>query len=35
MQKRFVRRHRLVKKDPAAEMSEPVKPIDIGWIRRA
>jgi hypothetical protein len=27
MVKRFVRRHRLQKKDPAAAMSEPVKPI--------
>jgi hypothetical protein len=31
MQKRFVRRHRLVKKDPNAEMSEPVKPIEY-WV---
>jgi len=31
MQKRFVRRHRLVKKDPTAEMSEPVKPIEY-WV---
>ncbi|MBD3415210.1 MAG: DUF5117 domain-containing protein [Candidatus Aminicenantes bacterium] len=27
MDKRFIRRHRLEKKDPSAEMSEPVKPI--------
>jgi Met-zincin/Domain of unknown function (DUF5117) len=31
MQKRFVRRHRIVKKDPSAEMSEPVKPIEY-WV---
>jgi hypothetical protein len=31
MTKRFVRRHRLVKKDPTAEMSEPVKPIEY-WV---
>ena len=31
MTKRFVRRHRLVKKDPNAEMSEPVKPIEY-WV---
>jgi hypothetical protein len=27
MIKRFIRRHRLVKQDPSAEMSDPVKPI--------
>ncbi len=27
VEKRFIYRHRLVKKDPAAELSEPVKPI--------
>jgi hypothetical protein len=31
MTKRFVRRHRIVKKDPNAEMSEPVKPIEY-WV---
>ena len=31
MTKRFVRRHRIVKKDPSAEMSEPVKPIEY-WV---
>ncbi len=31
MVKHFVRRHRLVKKDPTAEMSEPVKPIEY-WV---
>ena len=31
MQKRYVRRHRIVKKDPDAEMSEPVKPIEY-WV---
>ncbi len=31
MVKRFVRRHRLVKKDPNAEMSEAVKPIEY-WV---
>src|ERR1700722_9058606 len=31
MQKRFVRLHRLVKKDPNTEMSEPVKPIEY-WV---
>lgn len=31
MTKRFVRRHRLVKKDPNAEMSEAVKPIEY-WV---
>jgi hypothetical protein len=31
MQKRYVRRHRIVKKDPNAEMSEPVKPIEY-WV---
>jgi len=31
MTKRFIRRHRLVKKDPNAEMSEPVKPIEY-WV---
>jgi hypothetical protein len=27
IQKRYIRRHRLIKKDPAAAMSEPVQPI--------
>lgn len=31
MMKRYVRRHRLEKKDPAAAMSEPVKPIEY-WV---
>lgn len=31
MVRHFVRRHRLVKKDPTAEMSEPVKPIEY-WV---
>ena len=31
MLKRFIRRHRLEKKDPAAAMSEPVKPIEY-WV---
>src|SRR5579872_4338811 len=31
MVKRYIRRHRLVKKDPSAEMSEPVKPIEY-WV---
>jgi hypothetical protein len=31
MQKRYIRRHRIVKKDPSAEMSEPVKPIEY-WV---
>jgi hypothetical protein len=31
MVKRYLRRHRLEKKDPAAEMSEPVKPIHY-WV---
>jgi hypothetical protein len=31
MTKRFIRRHRIVKKDPNAEMSEPVKPIEY-WV---
>ncbi len=36
MQIRYIRRHRLQKKDPAAEMSEPVQPIQyLGRLRRA
>ncbi len=31
MVRHFVRRHRLVKKDPTAEISEPVKPIEY-WV---
>jgi hypothetical protein len=31
MTKRFIHRHRIVKKDPNAEMSEPVKPIEY-WV---
>ena len=31
MQMRYIRRHRLEKKDPAAAMSEPVKPIEY-WV---
>ena len=31
MVKRYIRRHRLEKKDPNAEMSEPVKPIEY-WV---
>jgi hypothetical protein len=31
MQRRYIRRHRIVKKDPSAEMSEPVKPIEY-WV---
>src|SRR5580693_2674403 len=31
MQKRYIRRHRLDKKDPAAAMSDPVKPIEY-WV---
>jgi hypothetical protein len=31
MMKHYVRRHRIVKKDPSAEMSEPVKPIEY-WV---
>ncbi|HEY7292256.1 MAG TPA: zinc-dependent metalloprotease, partial [Vicinamibacterales bacterium] len=31
MQMRFIRRHRLEKKDPNAEVSEPVKPIEY-WV---
>ncbi len=31
MQKRYIRRHRIVKKDPNAEMSEPLKPIEY-WV---
>jgi hypothetical protein len=31
MQKRYIRRHRIVKKDPNAEMSDPVKPIEY-WV---
>jgi len=31
MQKRYIRRHRIVKRDPNAEMSEPVKPIEY-WV---
>jgi len=31
MQKHFIRRHRIVKQDPNAQMSEPVKPIQY-WV---
>ncbi len=31
MTKRYIRRHRIVKRDPSAEMSEPVKPIEY-WV---
>ncbi len=34
IQFRYIRRHRLQKKDPSAAVSEPVKPIQVpGWIR--